>query len=442
LGTIDAILTANIGKVMKLGIKDGDAVVAKQVTGKLVSALGQVVVVETSTGTLVFSKAQITSVLLTPGQGKLITSVTNKFARNALKFRVTGAPGKIVMISLERGLTWAPGYAVDITDKQKLSITAKATVINDLGDLNNIEARFITGFPHVPYATFLDPLVSGQDVNAFVNMVGAIGGAGGAMGPGGMASNRAGDMLRQSAGAPAPDLNQFVNAMPGNPLFGEQRQDLFFYRQPGVSLKTGERAYYVLFQAEAPYEEIYSWDVSERSAGGADFNASARQSQPEDVWHALQFLNTSGQPFTTGAATTFEGHEIVGQDLMKYVPNGGMAELRINKSLDVRAEAEEEEIARERGAIKSQTGTHLYDLVTVRGTLAVTSGKPDKVKMRIKKTLIGEVIAADGSTNVAKTTLGLRQMNPVSEITWVFDVQPRESQKKVFTYKLYVASRD
>ncbi len=439
VGTIDGILRANVGKVLQLGVREGDAVVTNQVTGTLLSADGEVVILKGERGTLAFNKAQVTSVSLPSGD--LVMSQTSKAVDRGLKFTVSGNPGRVVMISLERGLTWAPGYAVDITDRKTLSLVAKATVLNDLGDLPNIEARFITGFPNVPYANYLDPLVSGFNVDGFLRMISTIGGPGGALGPGGAGGGgmRGGDMMRQNAMSAAADLNSFGEAMANNPLGGEQRQDLFFYRQPNVNLAKGEKGYFTMFRAETPYEDLYSWDSEERM--GEDlFAFTGGPAIPADIWHLLKFKNTSAQPFTTGAATIFQGGEIVGQDLMKYVPVGGNIELIINKSLDVRATVEEAEISREKGAVKDKDGNPMFDRVIIQGTLSITNAKPEAIKMRIRKTLKGDIVGADGSPEVTKTAIAVAATNPVSRLAWMHDVAARSSSSLKYSYKLFVRS--
>ena len=438
VGTIDGILRANVGKVLHLGIREGDAIVTNQVTGTLLSADGEVVILKGEKGTLVLNKGQITSVSLPSGD--LVITQTSKAVDRGLKFTVTGDPGKVVMISLERGLTWAPGYAVDITDRKTLSLVAKSTVLNDLGNLQNAEARFITGFPNVPYADYLDPLVSGQNVQGFLSMISTIGGPGGALGPAGPGGGgmRGGDMMRQNAMS-AADLNNFGDAMANNPLGGEMKQDLFFYRQPNVTLEKGEKGYFTMFRTEAAYEDVYSWD-SEDPRDGDPYAFRGTPSGPADIWHLLLFKNTSNQPFTTGAATIFQGGEIVGQDLMKYVPVGGNVELIINKSLDVRATVEEAEISREKGAVKDKDGNPVFDRVIIQGTMTMTNAKPEAIKMRIRKTLTGDIVGADGSPEVTRTALAVAATNPISKLAWMHSVPARSTSTLKYSYKLFVRS--
>ncbi|HEY0865980.1 MAG TPA: hypothetical protein VGE01_01300, partial [Fimbriimonas sp.] len=195
--SLDQLLAANVGKQVRLGILNGDEVTRKQITGKLVSAAGQVVLIETGNETVAIQKPMITSVAASTGT--LSTTAATTSPARGLRFRVEGA-GRILMVSLEKGLTWTPNYAVDITDPKTLKLTAKSTILNDLEELKDIEARFVTGFPNLPYAFAPDPLTSAPNVAAFVNTLGQIGGPAGPGGFGGGGMGGQGIMTQNAAG--------------------------------------------------------------------------------------------------------------------------------------------------------------------------------------------------------------------------------------------------
>ena len=95
--------------------------------------------------------------MLTFGKDATLTSKATNASRG-LEFQTQGS-GTIYMLSLERGMSWTPGYAVTLKEGKKLEVVGKATAVNDLEDLNGIETRFITGWPNVPFAGNLDPLI-------------------------------------------------------------------------------------------------------------------------------------------------------------------------------------------------------------------------------------------------------------------------------------------
>jgi hypothetical protein len=217
---------------------------------------------------------------------------------------------------------------------------------------------------------------------------------------------------------------------------GQQVEDLFFYKQPDLTLKKGERSYIVLFDMEAPYQDLYTWDQVDSTRNNVEYQPVPEG--PGDVWHELTFTNTSGQPFTTAVATTMRDGEVIGQDTMHYVSPKAKAELRITKALDIRAEAAEEEVTRQREALKRTPNSSAYDEVTLKGTLAITNSKSQEVKLRIRKDFTGELVSSDDNPESTKTVKGLIQINPTGRLVWNLTLKPGEKRKITYTYKLYV----
>jgi hypothetical protein len=425
--SLDAVLRANVGSQITLVVRKDSGATDSPLTGKLVAAEGDIVVLQTGGDTVAIPKASIIRVSAPTGELKYTTESKNQ--ERVLRMRVSASkPGKVRLSALERGMTWAPGYAVDISDEKKLTFVAKSTVLNDLADIENVELKFITGFPNVPFIGVPDPLTSGASLDQFISFLGGMGPVlTGGMGPRG---GRMGDAMTQNA--PAMDMG---GGMPVSPLEGMQAGDLFFYRQPGVTLKKGDRGYYILFRAESTYDHLYTWDVIDFVT--QDTYQPTWQDQPQDVWHSLKFRNTSGQPLTTAAATTFKDGQILGQDMMSYTPVGADVLLRVTKALDVRAETTEEEVSRERAALRVPSGG-TYDLVTLRGTLTVTNRKTEDVKIKITKTVTGEVVSSSGSAKVTKTAKGMRDVNSRATIVWEATIPSGKASTFTYDYKLYV----
>ncbi len=434
--SLDAILRANAGKKLSLSIQKGDGKL-DAVTGKLISATGQIVVIQ-GEKVLAINKGNIISISAASGQ--LLLANPAKGSKHALRLRIEQSkPGKIFMISMERGPTWAPGYAVELLDDTHLSVTMKATLLNDLGPLDDIECRFITGFPNIAFINMWDPLTAPQTVDSFTATLssaafGAPAGPGGFGGGGG----RRGDMMSQN-GATRDEMKDFSAAMTPSNIPGLQAEDLFFYRQPNVTLKRGDRAFYILFKMEAECQHLYTLDLGDIVGDNGEVRPT--NTEPLDVWHALKFKNTSGRPFTTAAATTFKKGEILGQDMMHYVTPGADAEVRITKALDIRADSNEEEVGRERGALKNIYSQPTYDLVTLKGTIELQNRKPEKIKIRIVKDYTGEIISTEGEPKIVKNAKGLRDVNPHGKLTWMQDLEPGKSVNLTYSYKLYVPAR-
>lgn len=433
IASIEQLLAANIGKTVRLGLLAGDAVTTKKVVGKLVSVSHEMVMVDTGREVVAIPGAMITSVAAASGSLNLTQKGQN--VTRGLRFKVDGA-GKVLMISLERGLTWAPNYAIDITDPKVLRLTAKCTILNDLEDLHDIEARFVTGFPNLPYAFAPDPLTSAPSVSQFVSTINQIG-APGMGGPGGMAGGfGGGGMLTQNA-AGRVEARDFAGAMPSTGIGGDEQEDLFFYRQPNVSLKQGDRSYIILFEAKAEnYKHLYTWDIDDVVQNDVQYQPVAVDQTP-DVWHSLKFKNNAGQPLTTGVATTYKNSELLGQDILKYTSRGDEAEVRITKAMDVRAESNEEETDRQRGALQLNNRP-VYDLVTLKGTLVMQNLKSEPVDVKVTKNLTGEVLSSEGDPKVTKTAKRLSAINPHARLEWLKTIEPGKTLTLTYQYKVYV----
>jgi len=437
---IEGILVANVGQQVRVGIRNGDKITGLAQEGKLVAVGKDYVLVQGPSSSIAIPKDQVSSLASLSGQLLYQAELTS--SKRVLNIRTSGKPGRVHMISLERGLTWSPAYSIDISDPGKLTIVGKATVLDDLEDLAGVEARFVTGFPNVPFSVYLDPLIRGGTVGDFTSMLEGIGD------PNAVTMNRRpmpGGGFGGQGGARMTENNSRVNfqdlasSMDVAPMLGSQQEDLFFYKQPNVTTKKGDRSYHILFSATAPYEDVYTWDLPDGTVNNIEYTGVPDGAL--DVWHTLRFRNTSGLPFTTAVATTFKGGEVLGQDAMRYVSAGSLAEVKITKALDVHAEADEAEVSRERGAIKNSPNYPVFDLVLLQGTLRVTNTKSVAVRLRIKKELTGDITGVSGNPVVTKTAKGLRSMNPGAKIEWNTDIDPGKSLTLSYSYKLYVRSQ-
>ena len=432
LTSLDALITANTGKTLTLWVVQPGDTKLTPFTGMIVSAAGQLLVLDLEDGTRrALLKSRVVEV--TSSGGAMVYQAKGESVRNALRVTARGR-GSVMTISLERGLTWVPGYHVDITDEKRLKITSKATIMNDLIALNNVDTKLITGFPHIRFLSIYDPLTSGQSVNDFVNSLmgyGASAAAPGAMSQMGGFANRM---------AEAADANIFAPFNPGQ-LEGMQLEDLFFYSKPGVTLEKGERGYYVLFQEQADYEHVYTLDVPE-SGWWQNQNENLRSPEPvlHDVWHTLEFVNPSAFPLTTAAATTFKSGQIIGQDMLNYTTPKGKATLRITKALDLATDVIEEEVDRQIRAIPGTNYQRAYDLVNAKGTIEVVNYKASAVKLKVTKQLVGEVTTVRHNGTIVKNRIGLRSLNPNSSVSWELEIKPGERLQLTYNFKVYVPS--
>ncbi|MEI8282844.1 MAG: hypothetical protein WCG75_10600, partial [Armatimonadota bacterium] len=347
IGSSDEILRANIGKKFQFNLlfkdeKDGKVTDRRQtVEGVLKTFSNGIITVETADGTFMLKHEKIDSVVAK--DPSVVLSLEQKYEKSSHYYKIVTKNNakSVMMMSLERGMTWAPGYAIDLSSPDKLVFTAKSTVLNDLLDFENAKLRLITGFPNIQFQNILDPLTSGMSVDDWLRSIsgGAPGGFGGGgnMGNqgGGGFGNRGGEIARKIAASPATDMAKISfdpsdNGIVLNNAAGEQLEDLFFYDLEKVSLKKGSRSYQYLYQFETPYKRTYSWDGSKGSP----------------IFNKIKFKNMTGKPISTAAASMFKKGEVVGQGMMNYTAANTEAELTVSRSLDFRTDSNTELIDR------------------------------------------------------------------------------------------------
>ncbi len=435
-GSSDEILRANIGKKFLFNMlyrdeKDGKVTDRRQaVEGILKTFANDLIAVETPEGTFMLNRSKVDSVVAK--DPSVVLTQEQKYQQSSHYYRIVTKNNakSVMMMSLERGMTWAPGYAIDLSSTDKLVFTAKSTVLNDLLDFENAKLRLITGFPNIQFQGILDPLTSGMSVDDWLRSIsgGATGTFSAGVQLGGQGGGRAGELTRKSAAKEITsglDVVSFdpsdVSLVAGN-ASGEQLEDLFFYDLEKVSLKKGSRSYQYLYQFETPYKRTYSWD--------------GQKGTP--IYNKIKFKNMTGKPISTAAASMFKKGEVVGQGMMNYTAANTEAELTVSRSLDFTTDSNTELIDRAVGAMKDKKGVALMDLITYETELEVTNPKPEEVSFQIKLPIQGEVLKTEpkAENEIAKT--GIRGQNPSNSLKWEFKLESGKSAKFTVRYKVYV----
>lgn len=426
--SVSEVLGANLGKTVRLILNDGRT----EIFGTLSSVGQQSVVVDTASGRVVLDRGHVLRVE-SPGR-ELVTTIGHTQQVRALRVRATGPrDGKVVVSTLQRGLTWSPSYVVDISDPESLRLNARSTILNDLDPLKNVEVRLVTGFPHIEHLGRADPLTSGMSVEQYLQMMMS---AGVMAAPGAMTQN----VMRREALAAPMEFGAFEPPS----LPGVQAEDLFFYRLPGVNLLPGERGSYMLFESRSPFRHLYTLDIQAvqdpriRVGMGGFGMQGGDQEGLQDVWHTLVFSNQAGQPLTTAPVLVTKDGLTLGQDTMHYVSAGAEATVRVTKALDIRAESIDEERERRTVTVPFGTGQRTLHEVTVEGRITVHNRKERAVTMRVTRRLSGEVLSVDQGGRSTRTMHGLRDINPESTVVWEPTIDPGKTLEMRVVYKTLI----
>jgi len=304
--------------------------------------------------------------------------------------------------------------------------------VNDVEDLEGVEAYFVVGYPNFRFADVLSPMALDQALGQFLAELDRAEKKDEALG-------RMANVLTQRM-APlqeAESLDYGLASLPG--VVGAPEEDLFLYAKKGLDLKKGERAEYPIFSQEVDYKHVYEWKIPDTlNVDYAGYQQSGqRQQLAEQVWHAIKLLNNTNFPWTTAPAFSVSGWKPLAQEVLDYTPRGTSTNLKLTVATDIKVNKREEETARQRDfRIRSSS----YDLVTVKGELDIRNAKTKDVTVEIKKRLTGEVLETSHGGQVTKVAEGLRGVNSNALVAWEIPIKAGEEIKVTYTYKVYIHS--
>lgn len=415
---VQEILSMNAGVKVTLHLLKPGMAGQHMVEATIKEVLPTLVVVSTSTGEEILPISFIQSI---SSASSLKVKVDGQASLPVLEISAAGPAGsKIYSMAIQSGISWSPAYAVELLNDSKLRLTGQATIINNLANLKDAEVKLVTGFPSLKFLYQPDPLTSSYFAPP---TPGGSGGFGGSQ----MQNSAPAAMRREAADSMAAAFE------PGGEGFAAE--DLFFYKLPNTTLMQGGRSQTVLFEGTADYKAVYKAQLPDPISQATD-----RDDVPPDVWHTLVFKNPINQPLTTAPAMTMMSGEVIGQDEIRYASIGGPVSLRVGKALDIVIEATAEEVEREQAARKDRHGNPTYDLVTIKGIVAVNSLKNKDVQLEVEIPLEGEVVSSGGA-QVTKTAAGLKDANPRSLISWKPTITKGGKAALEYTVKIFVAAR-
>ena len=356
--------------------------------------------------------------------------------RPVLYLQVEGVgkePATVHISYLARGLAWAPSYRLDIIDDRQLKLAQKAVVRNELMDLEDTAVTLISGFPSIRFGrvtTLLDPTTT------WTRFLAEVAGRTGR-----------GDFDVTIAQAAAIVQNVASNdPQPGSttdltPIAAGRGVDLHFQEVGRRTLARGEALLLPVADGTTPYERLVEWIIPDtRQADGRIVGDYQRRQDPERyeeaAWDALRFRNPLPFPMTTAPAMVVDRGRFNGQRTTGWVAVGEKTTLRITKALNLRTRAVEVEEAGARDHV--YRGGNRYRQTTVRGDLALTNHRAEKMKILVRRRFSGELVEAEQSPGRRLLEEGVWSVNPRQELTWEFDLEAGATVKILYRYRVLV----
>jgi len=386
--------------------------------GKLVSVGDDFVVLETATSNFAvhvesISRAQVLELPLRIH----VSADGNK----------SPAKTRVGMAYLREGITWIPEYTLRVVDETTGELTLRGTLINEAEDLIHCDVNFVVGVPHFAHMKYMAPVAVGQVVRTI--------GAG--VAPPGLSSqitSRAhivtnanvsqqfdpvgGHGVVEKAVGEAPGkLKDAVSSLPV--LESAAGSDYTVYTRKDMTVRRGERAVVTLFTKTIRYGHIYRW------------------SPPEQMQHFLVLPNEGATAWTTGPCLAVSGDRPLTEDLLRYTPRGGKAELPVTAAINIAHEKTEAEVDRKFRAHSPSHNT-FYDLVTLEGELRLKNFEKRAAKVVITTKVTGRPIdASDGGVKASDPTQ-LQLLQRSGTVRWAVELAPGEAKRLTYRYERYV----
>ena len=301
--------------------------------------------------------------------------------RTRLRFEGQPEKANVNVMYLQKGWNWSPSYLINLENEKEANLTLEAVLANDIEDIEGAEISFVAGYPNFAFADIGHPLSSPQTIAELVQSLLAQND-----GRGGRGRNY-GIMVQNAVAYSDATASAAYSASDFTDESGQASEDLYFFRQPSVSLARGGRARFTLINLKVPYEHIYEWRLGEKPPN--DQYGQPERALPgkeNEVWHTIRLTNSGKQPWTTAPAMAVNGQVPIAQDTLKYTPAGASSSVRVTVASDIRANEISTETSRTPVAIYGYNTAK----VSLKNELTVRNFKKAPVKMAIYRTIQGE----------------------------------------------------
>ncbi len=332
---------------------------------------------------------------------------------------------RLRMVYMQTGIQWMPSYFIKIQDDKELIIELKALVENYSENIEDADLTLTVGNPQFYWGNMTDPISLDYLSNIFDQKSANLGGLS--------------YQFQNYNFTPAQDMS--VAQMPlRTPAFeessiysteGEKTNDLFMYTLGKVSLLKDTKTSFEIFSQKVNYKDVYEVNINDVVNYSTNKYIANDPEARQDVFHSLRLTNKTNNPFTTAPAFVLnEKQQPLAQDIIKYTSVGSDVSIQLSKAADVIVKNQEEEIKKVENFKK--VGRNYYNKVSIKGTISISNLQKKSIDLRVKKSLMAEVIEASDNGK-SKKSGKYYSLNPYSDINW--EIPIKENEKKVITYQ-------
>lgn len=349
-----------------------------------------------------------------------------------LIFEVGKMPDKPAVISityLTKGISWTPGYLLDLSDSKTLTIEQNAVIKNEFADFTDADIQLISGFPNIKFAHVTSPLSPETNWASFFSQLNQE-----FFIPGHASTMNA--MAQMQAASPS----SFPSGIDLSSNTGEG-VDIHYQKIGAHSMKEGDSLTLSVDKKNSEYEKIIEWIIPDtRNPEGRYIQEYERRENPEKyedaAWDAVRFKNPFSFPMTTGAAMIIANGNFQGQTMSYWANSGDSNVLHITKALSVQTKTSEHELEGKREI--AYIGGNDYQETTVEGELSAKNHRKETVTLLIRRCFSGELLNSDGNPKCELREEGVYSVNKRNELTWDMTLKPGEEKTLKYHYKVLV----
>lgn len=311
----------------------------------------------------------------------------------------------LTLSCLAHGLSWLPTYTLNMGEEDKGEISLKATVINDLVDLENVQLELVSGSPSLGTPLIESPLTQLLGIKDFLKILDST------KMQEEMASGSLGNYAPPQAAETA--ARDHVNRV----------EELFCYSIPAFSCPRGETLIRKLFSQPVSYRHVYTCTLPSQGV----MKRFIRSGKPvAEVWHCLRLTNEGTEPWSSGIITCYSGGRFVSRSVLPFTAPGQESLLRLNQTYECTVHCSEQ-------AAKPDKETPEKMLYEGSITICNTSAKP--IELELSKEIIGTPQAI-GEGGACSTLPGYGD-NPIATCSWKLHLEPGEEKTCTYSYEFF-----
>ena len=297
------------------------------------------------------------------------------------------------MVYVQRGVRWIPNYRIDIDGKGNAVVKLQATIINELADLENVNAHLVIGVPKFAFENTPDPISlqetiaqlsrhfrrDSQTAYAFSNMI----------------MTQAERSVRP---VDVPTERDVIDLGPDIAGSGKN-EDLYVFTLEHVTLKKGQRMVVPVAEYTLKYQDVFVLDLPFGPPPEVRHNLNSEQQTrlaqlyyAPKVMHKIRLANNAKCPLTTAPALVLRQGRIIAQGMMTYTAVGASSDLELTAAVDIAVEKLDKETERIPDAVKWDNYTYARSNLT--GTIHLTNRRTDTVNLEIRRSILGHADSA------------------------------------------------